>query len=55
MSGLDDSLTSFLPRQVGAEVAIHGGELAPRLALSSQHDPVRCSGPGARATADGTR
>jgi ketosteroid isomerase-like protein len=44
MTELDDFLTSFLPRQIEAETAIHRGELAPRLALWSTNDPVTLFG-----------
>jgi ketosteroid isomerase-like protein len=44
MTELDEFLTSFLPRQIEAEIAIHNGELAPRMALWSTNDPVTLFG-----------
>jgi ketosteroid isomerase-like protein len=44
MSDLDDFLTSFLPRQIAAEEAIHNGDVEPRLALWSRNEPVTLLG-----------
>ena len=37
-------LADMLPKQVAAERAIHNGEVEPRLALWSHHDPVTLFG-----------
>jgi ketosteroid isomerase-like protein len=37
-------LADMLPKQVAAERAIHNGEVGPRLALWSHHDPVTLFG-----------
>ena len=44
MSELDDFLTTTLARQVEAEEAIHNGDVEPRLAMWSTHDPVTVLG-----------
>ena len=44
MSELDDFLGTFIPRQIEAEAALHRGDVEPRLALWSRHDPVTLFG-----------
>jgi ketosteroid isomerase-like protein len=39
-------LSSTLPRQVDAEVAIHNGDATPRLATWTRHQPVTVFGAG---------
>jgi ketosteroid isomerase-like protein len=43
----DAFLEAMLRQQVRAEVAIHNGDVAPRLSTWSQHDPVTLFGAGA--------
>src|SRR5262245_8373319 len=42
----DAFLEAMLPRQIRAEVAIHNGDLTPRLSTWSQRDPVTVFGAG---------
>ena len=44
MSELDDFLDGMLRAQIEAEEAIHNGDVAPRVALWSQNDPVTMFG-----------
>jgi ketosteroid isomerase-like protein len=44
MTELDDFLSTFLPRQIEAEEAIHNGDVEPRLALWSRNEPVTLLG-----------
>lgn len=44
MTELDDFLTTFLPRQIQAEEAIHNGDVEPRIRLWSTADPVTLLG-----------
>jgi ketosteroid isomerase-like protein len=44
MSDLDEFLSTMLPRQDAAEIAIHNGDLAPRLEAWSHRDPVTLFG-----------
>jgi ketosteroid isomerase-like protein len=44
MSDLDDFLTTTLARQIAAEEALHNGDVQPRLAMWSTHDPVTVLG-----------
>jgi hypothetical protein len=37
---VEDFLAEMLPQQRAAEQAIHNGDVEPRLALWSRHDPV---------------
>jgi ketosteroid isomerase-like protein len=41
---VEEFLTEMLPKQVAAEKAIHDGDVEPRLALWSHHDPVTLYG-----------
>ena len=41
---VDEFVATVLPRQVGAERALHGGDLEPRLALWTRADPVTLFG-----------
>jgi ketosteroid isomerase-like protein len=41
---VEEFLAEFLPKQVSAERAMHNGEVEPRLALWSRHDPVTLFG-----------
>jgi ketosteroid isomerase-like protein len=42
----DAFLEAMLPQQIRAEVAIHNGDVTPRLSTWSQHDPVTVFGAG---------
>jgi ketosteroid isomerase-like protein len=44
MTELDDFLTTFLPRQINADTALHDGDVAPRMQLWSIADPVTVCG-----------
>jgi ketosteroid isomerase-like protein len=44
MSELDDFINGMLRAQIQAEEALHNGDLAPRVALWSQNDPVTLFG-----------
>jgi ketosteroid isomerase-like protein len=44
MIARDDFLTTFLPRQIKAEKAIHNGDVAPRMQLWSTANPVTLFG-----------
>src|SRR6266508_6928081 len=44
MSELDQFRDATLPRQLAAEIAIHHGDVEPRLAMWSQRDPVTLFG-----------
>ena len=44
MSDLEDFLDAILPRQIGAEQAIHNGDPTLRLAMWSMRDPVTLFG-----------
>ncbi len=44
MAAVEDFLAEMVPKQVEAERAIHNGDVGPRLALWSHHDPVTLYG-----------
>jgi ketosteroid isomerase-like protein len=44
VSELEVFLDEVLPRQIDAETAIHNGDVAPRIAMWSQEDPVTLLG-----------
>jgi ketosteroid isomerase-like protein len=50
-TGAEEFLVEMLPKQEAAERAIHNGDVEPRLALWSRHDPVTLY--GARLAASG--
>jgi ketosteroid isomerase-like protein len=44
LSAADEFVAEMLPRQVEAEIALHNGDVEPRLAMWSTNDPVTLFG-----------